>query len=226
MSAPETAAARKPSDLAADLQTLGCPVCNHVVRAARDFFARWQYALSRDTAAQEKFAADLGFCPRHMWQLHKMSSPWGESIGFAALIEAISRRLAGIECDETAGYCVAKIARVEGNCAVCAMLQETQRAYVARLATFVSQPGGAQGYRRSAGVCLRHLGQMLALVSRPVREFLLSAASDRFAQVAQQMRAYAAKREAIRRDLITADEESASLRALIHIAGAREYSVP
>jgi DNA-binding protein H-NS len=63
---------------------------------------------------------------------------------------------------------------------------------------------------------------MLALVSRPVREFLLSAASDRFAQVAQQMRAYAAKREAIRRDLITADEEDAALRAVVHLAGAEE----
>jgi hypothetical protein len=37
---------------------------------------------------------------------------------------------------------------------------------------------------------------------------------------------YAAKREAIRRDLITREEEEASVRAIALLAGARDYSAP
>ena len=40
------------------------------------------------------------------------------------------------------------------------------------------------------------------------------------------MRNYAVKREALRRDLISADEEDASFRALIHLVGAEEYCAP
>jgi hypothetical protein len=67
---------------------------------------------------------------------------------------------------------------------------------------------------------------MLAVVSKPVRQFLLTTASRRFEQVTQHMLNYAAKREALRRDLISADEEDASFRALVHLVGAEEYSAP
>lgn len=212
------------ANLAADLRTRGCAVCNHVIKTARDFFAQWQYALSRDAATQTKFAEGLGFCPRHTWQLHNMSSPWGESVGLAALTEEISHLIAKTECDETASFSLHKIPRGRANCRVCVMLEEAEQAYVKRLAIFVSDEQGAQTYKHSGGVCLRHLARMLAIVSKPVREFLLSTASRRFEQITQQMRSYVAKREAVRRDLISADEEDASLRALIHIVGAEEYS--
>jgi hypothetical protein len=38
------------------------------------------------------------------------------------------------------------------------------------------------------------------------------------------MLSYAAKRNAVRRDLISVDEEDASFRALVHLVGAEEYS--
>jgi hypothetical protein len=214
------------TDLAAELRTRGCAVCNHVIRTARDFFAQWQYALSRDEQAQSAFAEELGFCALHMWQLHSMSSPWGESVGLAALTEELSRLLAQTKCDEIASSNVHKILRARENCRVCVMLEDAEAVYVERLAAFLSDGEGAQCYKRSGGVCLRHLTRMLAIVSNPVRELLLTTASRRFEEVAKQMRDYAAKREAVRRDLISADEENASLRALIHIVGAQEYSAP
>lgn len=226
MSASETVAIANVGDLKAELRTRGCAVCNHVVNAARDFFAQWQYALSRDKQAQSAFADELGFCALHMWQLHSMSSPWGESVGLAPLTEELSRLLAETERDEIASSNVHKIFLGRENCRVCMMLGEAEAVYVKRLATFISDGEGAQFYKRSGGVCLRHLARMLAIVSNPVRELLLTTASRRFEQVTKQMRDYAAKREAVRRDLISADEENASLRALIHIVGAQEYSAP
>lgn len=214
------------ANLAADLLTRGCAVCNHVTRTARDFFAEWQYALTRDQRAQSAFADELGFCALHMWQLHSMSSPWGESIGLAALTEEISRVLAETKCDETASVNVHKLLQAQRNCRVCMMLKDTEAVYIERLATFLSDGEGTQAYRHSGGVCLRHLARMLAIVPNPVREFLLTTGSRRFQQVTKQMREYAAKRAAVRRDLISTDEESASLRALIHIVGSQQCSTP
>lgn len=207
----------KETDLAADLQTRDCAVCNHVIRAARDFFARWQYALTSDEQAQSDFAGELGFCPRHMWQLHSMSSPWGESIGLALLTEKISGELAA----------VAKPPLLEDEpCLVCAMVAEAEANYIKRLAIFVSNQAGQHAYERSQGVCLPHLSRLLAIASKADGEFLLTIASRRFREMAEQMRSYAAKREAVRRDLITQDEEDAYLRALVHFVGAKEYSGP
>jgi hypothetical protein len=214
------------ANFAADLRTRGCAVCNQLIRTARDFFAQWQYALTRDEQAQSAFAEELGFCALHMWQLHSMSSPWGESVGLAALTEELSRLLAETERDEFASSNVHKLLRACENCRVCVMLEEAEAIYVKRLATFICDEEGAQSYKRSGVVCLRHLARMLAIVPNPVRELLLTMAWRRFEQVTKQMRDYAAKREAVRRDLISADEENASLRALIHIVGAQEYSAP
>jgi hypothetical protein len=225
---PETSspgAEKREIDLAADLRTRGCAVCNHVIKTARDFFAQWQYALSSDEQAQRSFAREFGFCSLHLWQLHSMSSPWGGSIGFAAFTEKISQLLAKADCD-AAEASVQGILRTSENCRVCQLLKSAQASYINQLGRFLGDENGRQLYERSQGVCLRHLGQLLAVSSREIRRFTLATASHRLEQITQQMRNYAAKREAIRRDLISADEEDAYLRALIHLASAKEYSAP
>jgi hypothetical protein len=137
------------ADVAGDLRTRGCPVCNHVIKMARDFFAQCQYALSRDETAQRKFATESGFCPRHTWQLHRMSSPWGESVGLATLTEEIAGLLAKTKFDETVSSNVHKILRTRDNCRVCVMLENAEAAYVERLVIFISHERGAQSYKRS-----------------------------------------------------------------------------
>lgn len=216
----------KGTNLAADLRTRGCAICNHVTKAARDFFAHWQYALLSEEVAQENFATELGFCPRHACQLHSMSSAWGESVCLRALTERISQLLVKTESNETGSVNVEQILRSPEDCRVCGVLKKAEAAYINRVVAFISDEEGAQYYERSGGVCLRHLARMLAIASKPIRDLLLVTASRRFDKLAQQMRNYAAKREAVRRDLIRADEEDASLRALIHIVGAEEYSAP
>jgi hypothetical protein len=209
------------TDLAGELRTRGCAVCNHVMRIARDFFAHWQYALASDEKAQSEFAVELGFCPTHMWQLHELSSSWGESIGFPRLFEHISELL-----DRAEPWPIEQIVRTPHTCRVCKMLREAETAYVADLHDFLSDASGTECYSRSQGVCLRHLGQLLALSSHDLHAFLRRETSKRFRRLAADMYNYAAKREAVRRDLISVDEEDASLRALIHIVGADDYSVP
>lgn len=209
------------AEVAGNLRTRGCAVCNHVIRAADDFFAHWQYALASDETAQSEFAGELGFCPIHMWQLHKMSSSWGESIGFPRLFEHICESL-----DRAQPWPIEQIIRTPQTCRVCKMLREAEAAYVAHLRDFLSDASGKECYSCCPGVCLRHLGQVLAISPQDLWSFLRRESSKRFRKLAAEMYNYVAKREAVRRDLINADEEDASLRALIHIVGAEDYSAP
>ena len=110
--------------------------------------------LMRKRRAQ--FAGELGFCPVHMWQLHEMSSAWGESIGFPRLFEHISELL---ERAEPRSNSPDHLARTSA-CRVCKMLRESEVAYVLRLRDFLSEPGRQRILQPfDHGVCLRHLGQ-------------------------------------------------------------------
>jgi hypothetical protein len=193
------------------------------VKAARDFFAQWQYALSSDETSRSTFAAELGFCAIHTWQLHSMSSPWGESIGLKPLAEQVSRMLAEGGCGEDAASIVKNMLRSPETCRVCRMVRESEADCIRQLADFLVNANARRIYERSQGVCLRHLAHLLAIVSAEIEQFLLAAASRRFRKIAKQMESYATKRQATRRDLIKADEADAYMRALVHLASAPDY---
>ncbi|MFN2541624.1 MAG: hypothetical protein ABR514_05580 [Chthoniobacterales bacterium] len=157
-----------------------------------------------------------------MWQLHSMSSTWGESNGFVQLIERISHLLA----QEAEGG-ASRLPDIIGNyqhCRVCHILRTAEAAYAERLAAFVAGHIGRKIYERSQGVCLRHLARLLSIASHETHGVLLTTASHRFLEMRRDMQGYAKKREATRRDLINADESDASWRALVHFAGAEDYS--
>jgi hypothetical protein len=214
------------ADFVADLQTRGCPVCNHVIKIARDFFAQWQYAISSSENTRAGFAEELGFCPVHSWQLHEMSSPLGESTGLQDFVQRISRMLAQMNGQPNASAAVKAMMRNTDTCRVCGMLRETEAMYLTQLAAFIVDLSGKKNYNSSPGVCLRHLSHLLAVTSEDDGRFLLSVASRQFHELAKQMRSYVKKRDAVRRDLIGADEEDAYLRALIHLVGAKDYFAP
>jgi GTPase Era involved in 16S rRNA processing len=214
-------------DIASDLRTRGCAVCDQVVRIARDLFAEWQYAIGSEQKAQRRFAAGLGFCSLHEWQLHAMSSPLGESIGLAPLAEEISRVLRGMRPGTAAtARGVRRMVHTSDSCRVCRLLKEVESDYVQRLNAFLTDESNRRIYQHSQGVCLRHLAQLIEVTSEEICQFLLAKASQHFSELAEDMQGYVIKRDAIRRNLINANEDDAYMRALIHLAGAKDYSTP
>jgi hypothetical protein len=201
-------------------------VCNHVVNTSRNFFAQWQYALAYDEKAQSEFASELGFCAVHIWQLHELSSPLGESCGLACLTKQIAEMLSESGEGPAAARRVQEILHTSKSCRVCRILSAAEVSYINRLAEFLLNAKAKEIYERSQGLCLRHLARLLTNTRDEDREFLLSAAARPFEKLAEQMQSYAAKRNATRRDLISPDEEDAYLRALIHLVGAKDYSPP
>ncbi len=221
--------ARKPSepDLACDLKTRACPVCNHLAKSAFEFFAHFQYDLSRDEPTQQSFAEILGFCALHTWQLEAIASPVGLSIGFAKLAEHVSHILAARAKSPSDGHVVAKLVRDAAECHVCRLLRETEQDYLRRLAKFLESAEGRVAYARSQGVCLRHLGLWLPfLISDGTKRFVLEEAARHFEQLSEDMQSYSLKSDALRRQLQNSDESDAYLRAIIHLAGTKGNCQP
>jgi predicted GTPase len=214
-------------DIAVDFLSRGCPVCKHLIDYASDFFGNWQYKISTDEYAQKEFATELGFCPLHTWQLLAMCSPHGSSVGFATLTEQISRHLREVDATSIRGKTVQQMVRDSHNCRVCEMLHLSEMEYIKQLSIMISETAGRGQYRRSQGVCLRHLGMLIDTVSSAEsRKFLLSHAALQFEYEAQDMRSFAMKHEALRRALQNSNEQDAYRRAIIHIVGDRGVYTP
>jgi GTPase SAR1 family protein len=215
------------ADIEAGLQIRGCPVCQHIAEYASNFFAHWQYQISIEERAQAEFAAELGFCPLHTWQLLALSSPHGASVGYARLVEQIARRLRENTIAHARGDAVQRLVRNSQNCRICGLLQVAEEEYIRRLAEIIGEASGRNKYRRSQGVCLRHLGMLVNATSQAGNhEFLLLHAAQRFEEDAEDMRSYAMKHEAIRRALQNRNEKDAYLRAIIRIVGGQSVCIP
>jgi predicted GTPase len=215
------------ADIAADLQIRGCSVCQHIAEYASDFFSHWQYQISIEERAQAEFAVELGFCPLHTWQLLALSSPHGASVGYARLAEQVARRLRENTIVHARGDAVQRLVRDSRNCRVCELLRGAEGEYIRRLAEMIGEASGRNQYRRSQGVCLRHLGMLVNATSQVGnREFLLSHTAQRFEEDAEDMRSYAMKHEAIRRALQNRNEKDAYLRAIIRIVGGQSVCIP
>jgi ribosome biogenesis GTPase A len=215
-------------DLTAALQTRGCPVCNHVEQVAFEFFRHFQYRLATQERAQHRFAEHHGFCPLHAWQLASLMSPQSLSAGLAPLAERASAEIGVQATTPRAASGALHLWFVDADrCHVCALLRNAAQDLTGRLAGFVSEEPGRRAYASSQGVCLRHLARLLnAVPEDSLRAFLLNAAARWFGELAEDLRAYALKREALRSTLTTGDEDDAYRRALIHLVGDTRVCLP
>jgi hypothetical protein len=210
---------RAPLDFITDLQTRGCAVCNHLSAHARDFFAQYQYALGTDEEAQRTLAAQRNLCPVHLWQLEAISSHVSISLGLAPLVEQLARILDRAAQDPSTG-----LVPLTSRCRVCDLLRDCETDYLERLTAFLNQADGREVYAASHGLCLRHVAALVvSSVNDGLAAFLLRHSARYFARAAADMRAFAAKQQSLRRDLITDDEHDAYQRALTHFAGSRSY---
>ncbi|HUB41132.1 MAG TPA: dynamin family protein [Streptosporangiaceae bacterium] len=200
-----------------------CAVCDRLEAAQAEYLARRQFLLATSEADQARHAETGGFCPLHTWQYAHLASPVGISAGNARL----ARRLAGalreaeaISSDqaELAGH-VAALAGTRA-CPACAVLAVTERDAVAELAerALPAEP---------PRLCLRHLALVLDHPpSLPAGRAMTASLVVALQRASENMRAYALKREALRRGLITADEASAYSDALRLIAGQPALALP
>ncbi|MBM4271247.1 MAG: hypothetical protein FJ139_03690 [Deltaproteobacteria bacterium] len=225
---PPTPAGQDEKGIIKDLQTGGCPICNHMEEVIFDFFAKWQYKLANDETVQKEYADELGFCPAHTWQLAAMASSWGLSRGYPKLLEHIAEELSKlIDISPNVSDNIEALVKGYESCRVCRLLRDKEETYTRRFVAFLEREEIRVAYSHSDGVCLGHLRLLVShLTSREVMRFLMLETAKKLRETAEVMRRYALKHEALERDLINRDEKYAYMRALVHVAGARNVCAP
>ncbi len=204
--------------------TSTCSICATMQQAVFTFFTQWQYALATDEAAQRAFAAEHGFCAGHTWQFQQLASPQGISTGFAALVEATAAALRqAVGAPSEAARSVAGLIAHQQTCTACRVQREAETGQIRQLLDLLTSQDGRERYASSEGICLPHLAVALAAPSGDpgVSDVLMRQAIGRLEEIAEDMRSYALKRDALGRHLAHEQEEQAWKRALVHLVGER-----
>jgi Dynamin family len=201
-----------------------CVICGQLETAQIEYLIRWQFLLATSESDQVRHAEAGGFCPLHTWQYAHLSSPVGISAGNARL----ASRLAGALRDagsgsRSPGELAGRVAGLDRAraCPACAVLARAEQDAAGDLAARASGAGPPPR------LCLSHL--VLVLEKHPplpAGQAMISAIAVALARASENMRAYALKREALRRGLITADEASAYSDALRLLAGQPTLALP
>ena len=193
-----------------------------------EFFAERQGLLSKNEDAQTDYADQGGFCPLHTWQLAVFSSARGISRGHKTII----RRMA--ELMDRAGRMLMPKEIVDSlpvmtsdDCVVCNFLADTEARYVKAFSVFLEEDENLERYKRSHGLCLRHLQRVLARTEDRARKVcLLRLAANRLREISESMVQYDLKLEQLKRELLTRDEKDAYRRGLVMLSGEKTVFSP
>ncbi len=228
-SAPDSGSTAGSSDAdspVAPMPAIGgiCAICGRLETTQTDYLIRRQFLLATSEADQARHADTGGFCPLHTWQYAHLASPVGISAGNARLANQLADALreAGAHSRDPGELArrVAEVARTTG-CPACALIAATEREAANELAA--QKPAAREPPR----LCLRHLALVLDVCSSlPAGLVMTGALAATLQRASEDMRAYALKREALSRGLITADEVSAYSDALRLLAGQPSLVLP
>ena len=191
-----------------------CPVCAYLRQVTFDYLAHFQYELSTDEKTQIRFAKSLGFCPRHNWQLARISSPQGMSKGLYQMALLLS--------ESTTQNQLEKWTHEIDSCDLCQIISRQEKEFVKTAVKKTNTPGWQKTYEKSSGFCLQHLVMLLQEEPAPeIKIYLLQQQSSTLQDEAADMLAYVVKREATKSGLINRNEEKAWMNILERIAGLK-----
>ncbi|NPV07635.1 MAG: hypothetical protein HPY83_06690 [Anaerolineae bacterium] len=199
-----------------------CPICAHQGQALFDFFVRMQYRLTATESERLQLAAVHGFCRGHTWQFERVASPQSISEGYAHLIEiaAVQMRQAAQGNGSTEAAAIEALLPRQETCPACQELARVENEALHQFLTMLASPDGNAWYKGSAGLCLPHLRLALQRVGQdPLAGVLVRTQTERLEAIAEDMRSYVLKRDALRRSLIRSDEGDAWRRALVQLVG-------
>jgi small GTP-binding protein len=206
-------------------QIAPCEICEQIVSASFEFLCRFQYDLSVDPEVQQDHARRGGLCPLHSWQYGSLASTQGICTGYPALLERLSAwfRGAGVS-GRPSGSLSASIAALqptEDSCVMCQLRANTEAKAVSSIVDRLKRE--REGTLNSlSAICLPHFRVLVAAVDDDaVIQGLLVREATTLDRIAEDMRRYATKHDAIRRGLASEEETKAAYTALRVVAGLR-----
>lgn len=196
-----------------------CSICAAQSQAIFDFFASYQYELTRNAEVTETFLARKGFCYFHTWQFSKIAAPQGISAGYTLLIELILDDL-----QDALSRPPASPVSFPGivHCPACQFLAEMEADQVGRLVDLLKSSEKQEQYPQSGGLCLPHMSVLLQQITDPqLSRIILETQIHRFEELSEDLRSFLLKRTAIQRGLLNTEEQSAWARAMVKMVGDR-----
>lgn len=152
----------------------------------------------------------------------------GLSAGYAPVIEAaiVDLQRALNQPPENAAAHIGALLPSVTTCPACKVLQMAEADYIAQYLAQIASEEARDAYARMAGLCLPHLQTTLASApDNTLAAFLMQEQIRHLEEIAEDMRSFALKRDAIRRSLINDEEEHAWRRALVQLIGERRARV-
>jgi hypothetical protein len=201
-----------------------CLVCAAQSRAVFDLLVRQQRRLVDSALARKAFGEWRGFCAFHMWLLEQIGDPLSLAKACTPVVDTWAAELQGL-VDRPTDQAAARIASARPrpeSCTACEAEAGVGAMELNRVLAGLDTASRRDEFSRGAGLCLRHL--LAALGAGPpleVARFLLADQVRRLREISHDLHAYVAKRDALRRDLLSEDEHDAWQRALLLLAGAR-----
>lgn len=198
-----------------------CEICERVREASFDFLRRYQHELIASPEARRAYAMHGGFCREHLRLYAALSSPYGICVGHSTLFDALSNTL-GAAADRPGGPRSGEAdsdSPWDISCPACPVDELAEATAIEDLCRKLrDDPQGTAS--TLSMLCLPHLSLILnAVRDDEVARLLLSREAMLLARLADDMRRYAIKYEAVRRNLVSSDEADAAGRALSAIAG-------
>ncbi|MDA8107864.1 MAG: dynamin family protein [Betaproteobacteria bacterium] len=206
-----------------------CEVCRAILGASFDFLRRFQYDVSADPGEQARHAQRGGLCPRHTWEYAALASTHGIATGYPALLERLAaefcRMRAGEDSPQALGARIRGLLPSRERCVVCLTCARAEEHALAALARRFGEDAQSAAGSLSA-VCLPHLGLLIARLEDPRAIAALSRREARILErFSEDMRRYATKHDAVRRNLASEEELRAARTALAALAGLRNVNL-
>jgi len=210
-------------------QTVPCEICAQIVNASFEFLCRFQYELSVSLEAQTIHAQRGGLCPLHSWQYGSLASPHGICTGYPALLERLSAwfRNAAVSGRHSSSLSanIAALLPTHDRCPMCRLSADTETKAVSSIVDQLKIERDGTLNSLSA-ICLRHFRLLVAAVNDDaVIQGLLVREAAVLERIAEDMRRYATKHDAIRRGLATGEEMKAGHMAIAVLAGLRNVNM-
>ena len=203
-----------------------CHICAQVAAAVYGLLSHDQYLLATDPERQNDHAREGGFCTLHAWQYESIASPQGLCLAYAPLLDARARELSDVSAKtdlETLMRGVASALPAAKGCRICNFIARQEWIMACDVATRLE----ASNDPLLPGLCVLHVRSVLnAGVSLGIASQLLRSEAEALERCARDMRMYALKHDAVRRDLTTAEEQTAYHRGLSWVAGERAIAMP
>jgi len=201
-----------------------CTICAHVAEVPFNYMAQAQWDLARRDDIRAEHARAGGFCSLHTWQYEETASPVGIALAYAPLAEAAARLIDSAGTREDLEAALAQFMPDAERCPACVALADAERAAVQELVSGL--PVDSDGVTAPL-LCIRHLAAAVAADPGSERSRWLAERLVRtLGRTSEDLRTYALKRDSLRADLLSDEEDAAGIHVISYLAGARPLARP